>query len=219
MIASGDRGHHERGSMDGAEAIFPREVSEAAPASSSTARAAKPAVRLRAMVETYFDFIWRALRRLGVPEASIDDAVQQVWIVASRKLDAIAPDQERAFLFGTALRVAADVRRAQSRRPEAPHDEVDAHDPAPRPDEALDDRRARAILDQVLAQMPEELRAVFVLFELEELGTAQIAQMLQIPVGTAASRLRRAREEFQQIVKRFKAQGAHSRRVRGGESK
>jgi RNA polymerase sigma-70 factor (ECF subfamily) len=203
MISSSPPGHRERGSMEQAQAgTMYGEVVEAAPPNS---RRGAPAVRLRGLVDTYFDFVWRALRRLGVPEASIDDAVQQVWIVTARKLEDITAGQERAFVFGTALRVAADARRAQSRRLEAPQRDIDAQDPALPADEALDDRRARAILDEVLAAMPDELRVVFVLFELEEMSTAQIAQTLQIPTGTAASRLRRAREEFQQIVKRRKA--------------
>jgi len=214
MIASQPPGHGHKGTMNGALPEMYGEVVEAAP---PTSKRGPAAVRLRGMVETYFDFAWRALRRLGVPESSIDDAVQQVWIVAARKLDDIAPGQERAFVFGTALRVASDARRAQSRRLESPHhDEIDAMDPAPSQDEALDDRRARAILDDVLSTMSDELRAVFVLFELEEMSTAQIAQMLEIPVGTAASRLRRAREEFRQIVKRRKAQEARFRRPSSG---
>src|SRR4051812_39693933 len=85
---------------------------EAAPAHD-----ARPA-RLRSIVDANFDFIWRSLRRLGVAEHSVDDAAQQVWIVAARKLASITPGQERAFLFGTALRVASDARRSASRRRE-----------------------------------------------------------------------------------------------------
>jgi len=57
----------------------------------------------------------------------------------------------------------------------------------------------------VLAQMPLELRTVFVLFELEEMTTPEIAELVGVPVGTAASRLRRAREEFQRLVARVQA--------------
>src|SRR6185503_12457631 len=68
--------------------------------------------RLRAMVEEHFDFIWRSLARMSVPETEIADCVQQVFLVASRKLSAIAQGSERSFLLGTALRVASDARRA-----------------------------------------------------------------------------------------------------------
>ena len=171
--------------------------------------------RLRRIVEAHFDFIWRSLRRLGVAEHSVDDAAQQVWIVAARKLTTITPGQERAFLFGTALRVASDARRSASRRREVLGDGEDEGpiDQAPRADQQLDAHRARALLDDVLAAISIELRAVFVLYELEELPIPEIASLVGVPVGTASSRLRRARAEFQQIVKRMRARGS----IPGGE--
>ncbi len=176
------------------------------------APAARPAgadARLRGMVGAHFDFVWRSLRRLGVPETDVDDCAQHVFLVASRKLADIVPASERAFLFSTAMRVASDARRSRTRRREVPEDEaVEAHDPAPDPEQLADQRRARAVLDEVLDAMPMELRAPFVLFELEELSTADIARMLGVPTGTVASRLRRAREEFQAIVARLKARHA-----------
>jgi RNA polymerase sigma-70 factor (ECF subfamily) len=167
--------------------------------------------RVRALFEAYFDFVWRSLRRLGVPESSLRDASQQVFIVVGRRIDGIEQGNERTFLFGTAMRVAADTRRSMRRSKESPsHDgEIDAIAlEAERPEELLDRKRARETLDRVLDTLPEELRAVFVLFELEELPTKEVADLLGIPVGTAASRLRRAREEFAATVKRMNARGA-----------
>jgi RNA polymerase sigma-70 factor, ECF subfamily len=169
--------------------------------------------RLRAAFEREFAFVWRSLRRLGVAEAQLRDASQQVWIVVARRLEEIEPEAERSFLFGTALRVAAEVRRSAARRREAVAAEstdLGALEPATdsqRPDVLLDRKRARASLDRVLDAMTEELRVVFVLFELEELKTSDIAAMLGIPLGTVASRLRRAREEFEAIVVRERARG------------
>jgi RNA polymerase sigma-70 factor (ECF subfamily) len=165
--------------------------------------------RLTAIVSDNFDFIWRSLRRLGVPAAEVDDCAQQVFWVVSRKLGAISLGSERAFLFSTALRVASDARRSRGRRREVPEDDaIQPTDPGPRPDEVADQKRARAVLDEVLAMMTLELRAVFVLFELEEMSTPEIAELLEIPAGTVASRLRRAREEFQKLVTRMRAKGS-----------
>lgn len=161
------------------------------------------------MVGDFFDFTWRSLRRLGVPQAEVDDCTQQVFLVAARKLDDIQPGSERAYLFSTALRVASDARRRRTRRREVnEEDAAEALDPAPDPEQVADQRRARALLDEVLDEMPLDLRVPFVLFELEEMPTAEIAALLDVPVGTAASRLRRAREEFQKIVARHKARAA-----------
>jgi RNA polymerase sigma-70 factor (ECF subfamily) len=158
------------------------------------------------MVSAHYDFVWRSLRRLGVPEVDVDDCAQQVFWVAARKLADVQEASERAFLFSTAMRVASDARRSRTRRREVQEDDAaEAFDPGPDPEQIADRQRARAVLDQVLDALPMDLRAPFVLFELEELPTAEIASMLGVPAGTVASRLRRAREEFQSIVARLKA--------------
>lgn len=169
--------------------------------------------RLRHLVDDHFERVWRYLRRLGVPSTDMDDCAQQVFWVASRKLSSIAAGSEQAFLLGTAARVASDARRARDRRREVPEEASEQQaDPGPQPDEIADQKRLRALLDEVLAAMPMDLRTVFVLFELEEVPTADIAVMLDIPAGTVASRLRRAREEFDRLVARLNATSA----VRGG---
>ena len=171
------------------------------------------AARLRALVSENIAFLWRSMVRLGVPHADAEDAVQQVFLVASRKLADIEPGSERAYLFGAAFRIAYRARRTQKRRREVleaePQERVD---PEPDPEELLDRAQARAALDAILDTMPLELRAVFVLFELEQLTIPEIAPMLELPAGTAASRLRRAREHFQAAVRRLEAQ-----RIRTGE--
>ena len=160
------------------------------------------------IVEQNADFVWRSLRRLGVPEASADDAAQQVFLVTREKMSTLRAGRERAFLFAVAMNVAAHVRRSLARRREdaTDHDEVEAiRDPAPLPDAALEGHRARALLDEVLAAMPLDLRAVFVLVELEELTMGEVSEVLSIPSGTVASRLRRAREEFHRQAQRVRA--------------
>jgi len=166
--------------------------------------------RLAAVASDSYAFIWRSLRRLGVRPPAVDDAAQQVFEVASRRLEAIEPGRERAFLFKTALLVAAEARRGSARHHALhPGEPVEAlADPAPSPEDASDRSRKRALLDEVLLSMPLELRSVFVLFEIEEMTMASIAELLELPPGTVASRLRRAREAFQQAVKRARARMA-----------
>jgi len=162
-----------------------------------------PTDRTRAMLDAHFAFIWRLLRRLGVPESDIDDAVQRVFIVATGKAERIAASSERSFLFGTALRIASSFRRTARRRREV-SDELLATE-ATRTlsaDEAIEHRQQVAILDQIIDGMPDELREVFVLCEIEELSVSYVATLQSIPVGTASSRLRRARKEFQDAAKR-----------------
>ena len=157
--------------------------------------------RLRAMVGAHFEFIWRSLRGLGVPQGSVDDAAQQVFWIASQKLDAIQVGSERAFLFSTARGVAANARRARIRSRETDDAPLATMaDAALDPEQAAQRSQAKKLLERVLTEMEEDTRTVFVLFELEGLTSTEIAELLSIPVGTAASRLRRAREEFQLAV-------------------
>ena len=162
--------------------------------------------RLSSMFHHHYDFVWRSVRRLGVPEDAVDDAAQEVFVVASRKLDAIDAGKEKAFLFGTAARVAADTRRALQRRRQSPcSEEPEPIDATPALDELVEQKRARETLDHLIAQLPEEARPVFVLFELEGMTMAEIASCLELPAGTVASRLRRARELFGAQVARLEA--------------
>jgi len=155
------------------------------------------AERLREVVDAEYDFVWRSVRRLGVPEREIDDAVQQVLLTFSRKLDLVRKGSERSFLFQIALRVAADRRRSDRRRREVMTDVIeDTADDAPSVEALMDLRRARERLDAILDCMSLELRSVFTLFEIDQMTLTEISELLGVPRGTVASRLRRAREEF-----------------------
>jgi len=152
---------------------------------------------LRQLVAEHLDFVWRSLRRFGVPAADVDDATQQVFLIANDKLPKIHAGSERSFLVGVATRVASHVRRSYHRREAAEQRlSVNPLEASPNPEELTQRLEARALLDRVLDAMPEELRAVFVLFELEELSIDQTASLLILPRGTVATRLRRAREVF-----------------------
>jgi RNA polymerase sigma-70 factor (ECF subfamily) len=158
--------------------------------------------RVRAIVLAHFDAVARLLRSLGVKEADVEDAAQQVFMVVARRADDLAPEAERAFLFRTAVHVAAHARRTLARRREQVDEAPQPVGTPPAPDELLDQRRARERLDRILDAMPVDLRTVFVLFEIDEMPMPQIAELLQLPIGTVASRLRRARADFEQRVKR-----------------
>jgi RNA polymerase sigma-70 factor (ECF subfamily) len=152
--------------------------------------------RLERMFRDHHEFIWRLLRRLGVSPDGAADLTQHVYLVAAERLNDIRPESERAFLFGTALRLSRSVLRKQRRC--QLEDDMDIHQAQGnlRPEELTSQRQAVALLDQILNKLEPDLVTVFVLFELEELSTAKIAEMLNIPIGTVASRLRRAREAF-----------------------
>jgi RNA polymerase sigma-70 factor (ECF subfamily) len=230
MIKDGASGHRGAMAEAGLSAELPRahlmvagggaRMEDDVPSIRRAPRPSAADARLRTLVADHFDFIWRSLRRLGVPHTDVDDCTQQVFWVAARKLPIICEGSERAFLFSTALRVASDARRSRVRRREVQQDD-EGHqtcDAGPRPDEIADQKRARALLDEVLSAMPLELRTVFVLFELEEMPTQDIAHLLELKAGTVASRLRRAREEFHKLVGRLNLREARLRGFRARDA-
>ncbi len=189
-------------------------LSGPAPAAASGVETPDQAARLRRLVGEHISFVWRSLRRFGVSEADADDASQEVFLVTSRRLDEIPEDKERAFLYSTAARVAANSRRSRKRREAA----YERYETAPMetqatPETMTDQLRARALLNGILETMPEELREVLVLFEIEELGIAEIAEALDIPMGTVGSRLRRGRERFKAALLRHEARQDFQARV------
>lgn len=164
--------------------------------------------QLRSLIDAHHDFIGRSLRRLGVQEADLDDACQQVFLVVSRNLENIQTDRERGYLFGIAVRVAADARRSRKRRSAVMDEqtrEIDTIAQTGSPETLLQEQQNRVLLDELLDTMSTELRTIFVLFELEEMSMAEISQTLDLPPGTVASRLRRAREVFHEQSRKLRS--------------
>ena len=165
-------------------------------------------LRVRSLVDAHFDFVWRSLRGLGVPQSSVDDAAQQVLLIASQKVDAIERGRERSFLFATARGIAANERRSRARRREVIDDELACAeiDGSPDPETAYSKMQAHVLLERIMESMDESSRTVFVLFELEGLTMIEIATMIGAPLGTVASRLRRARSHFQIEAAKLRAE-------------
>ncbi len=174
----------------------------------ASGRKAEHDARVAALLRTHFRDVWRLVRRFGVPEHCADDATQEVFIIASRRLPDIVPGSERAFLLASAVRVAANLRRSLGARRECLEDDAQTEsiDPRPNAEALLDQKRLRQLLDTVLDTLSDDLRVTFVLYEFEGLSAPEIAELLGIPLGTVSSRLRRAREAFELGVAVLKAQ-------------
>jgi len=161
--------------------------------------------RLGALMTAHFDFVWRSLRRLGLPAADADDGAQEVFVVASRKLRAILPRTERRFLFAIALRVASKRRRGLKRGRAASRSRLGEGEANSGPEQLAELLQARRDFDEILEPMKLEQRAVFVLYELEEMTVTEIAGLLALPLDTVGSRLRVAREEFDLSLRGLRA--------------
>ncbi len=171
----------------------------------------KPAVAsapsdFRTIFETYGPFVSRTLRRLEVPSADRHDLRQEIFVVVHRKLheyDGRASMQ--SWIYGICVRTASTYRRsARVRREEAwghPELDVASHESANQ-DRDLDSRRAYAHAEALLAKLDDEKRRVFVLYEIEGLSMADIAEAVGCPLQTAYSRLHAARKAMKVLLQR-----------------
>lgn len=154
--------------------------------------------------------LWRIVARMGVPAHQVDDVLQETFITAARRGADIEHGRERAFLIATAARLCANYRQRAHVRREVSQGETLEGYPCSEPDAEglLMRKRLRAQLDRALACLSDEQRSVFVLYELEGFSVPEIADLLTLPLGTAASRLGRARARFAEAVERLDRAGA-----------
>ena len=167
---------------------------------------------LRRVAELYREhdrYIGRVLRRCGVPEAELDDAIQETFLVAYRRLDDFeGRASPRTWLYAIAVRVASTIRRSHRRehaRREKAGDEMHGQLDID-PEAELSRAEAATLLDQMLDQLDDAKRTVFVLAELEGVKAREISEILGLNVRTVHSRLRLARQSFESAVQRFHAQ-------------
>jgi RNA polymerase sigma-70 factor (ECF subfamily) len=158
-------------------------------------------------------FVWRTLRRLGVRDEDCDDAVQDVFLIVHRKLPEFRPEAPvKHWLFRLASGIARDHRRASRRKdprqhgliPVAPDGEV-ADVRQQGPVEAAERTAAAQLIRDLLQELDEAKREVFILADLEQMTAPEIAELLEIPLNTVYSRLRRARSEFEEALMRHRA--------------
>lgn len=154
------------------------------------------------LYDAHFAFVWRCARRLGVPEAQLDDAVQDVYLVVHRHLATYRPDHSpRAWLFSITRRVASDHRRRLRRKgglselsPDAPGDDRDG------PAAQAERNQASAIVRRFIAQLDDDHASVFVLSELEQMTAPEVAEILSIEPTRVYTRMRSSRNALRRFV-------------------
>lgn len=152
-------------------------------------------------------FVWRIVRRLGVPDADAEDVCQEVFVVVHRKLGGFAGRSTlRTWIYGIAFRTASDFRRRAHVRHEVATESPDLGSQAAEQPLVVDRERARKALDNILAQLDEDKRAVFVFYEIEEVPMLEVAAIVDCPVQTAYSRLRIARQQVLAATNRLAKQ-------------
>ncbi len=173
------------------------------PAGDDVHAAGGPRRRFLALYAEHLDTVWRGLRSLGVPAASVEDAAQDVFMAVHRRLaDFAGRSSERTWIFGIVLHVARNHRRRERRKGgHGPFDQEPAGR-GPGPDEEAETAESVEHLARLLEALDETKREVFVLGEVEQMTAPEIAEALGINVNTVYSRLRAARLEFTAALQR-----------------
>lgn len=157
----------------------------------------------RSIYDAHFSFLERVSRRLGTPDAELDDVVQETFIIAFRKLRSFEGGRFSTWLY----RIAANVisgrhRRRRIRDAFSSLFGASEQPSAPSPDRVYESREAQAQVAEVLAAMPFKKREVFALYELEGLSGDEIAERLGCKVDTVWTRLHYARKDFERIARK-----------------
>ena len=148
------------------------------------------------------DYVYRTLRRLGVPPSEVEDLTQEVFLALRGSWPEYDPERPlRPYLFGIAFRIASANQRKRSR--EVAFGVVEVGDAGPGPDDALQAKQARALVLAALERIPLPRRAVLVMHDIDDVPVSQVAAVLGIPLFTVYSRLRKARRELESAVRRM----------------
>jgi len=182
---------------------------------SAAAHVDPPIVRpsLAEVYRGHFRLVWTMLARLGVRTAELEDATQEVFLVVHRRLDDYDPRRPlRPWLLGITYRVAtAERRRARHRREQLTDDpQKDAVEHMATPEAEVIARRRADRIHRALDTLDPDRRAVFVMYEMQGVTSAEIADALGIPLNTVYSRLRVARERFRRALEALRAEGVQS---------
>jgi len=169
--------------------------------------AGSPAPPFQAIYKQYLAFVWSSARHLGAGTDIVDDVVQDVFIVIHSKLATLQrPEAMRSWIYGIVRRTVSDYRRSRRTRDAAGANlgaEPKSREPSP-----LDIAERNAdleLLESVLAELDEPKREVFVMVEVLEMTVPEVVHALEIPLNTAYSRLRLARQSFEEVLARHEA--------------
>ena len=159
---------------------------------------------LEQIYREHHTFVWRVVRRLGVPDDAVDDVVQETFVVLHRRRTELDWSRSvRGLLYGVARRIAKRVRERSVNRPVLSL--VPTADPGPDPEQRAHARQKAAVVREALDTMDAAKRLVFVLADVEGMTIPEVAQCLQINLNTAYARQRAARKLVAAAIARHRA--------------
>jgi RNA polymerase sigma-70 factor (ECF subfamily) len=168
------------------------------------------AALLRTMFAEHSEFVWRALRHLGIAHADIEDATQEVFVVVHKRLDDYEERASvRAWLYAICLRICSKHRRSRRRRREDILEQLPEVGVEPDQEQGMQRQEALRLGWQLIEALPDKQRTVFVMYEVEYLSMAEIAEIIGCPLQTAYARLHKARERVRAELARQRLSGRH----------
>jgi RNA polymerase sigma-70 factor, ECF subfamily len=164
--------------------------------------------RFERLYESEKSFVWNLMFRFGVPTQDREDVFQEVFLRAFRQPLPPSEASPRPWLMGIAFRVASEWRRLRRKHEVAEQEPGELKGTAPSPEQRYSAHQDLELLERALQQIELERRAIFIAYEMEEIPVPEIAASMGVPLNTAYSRLRLARQEFAEAVRRLQAKGA-----------
>jgi RNA polymerase sigma-70 factor (ECF subfamily) len=164
----------------------------------------------KVVYEEQFDFVWTSVQRLGVDRGSVDDVVQEVFIVIHSRLHTLQhPEALRSWVYGVVRRTVSTYHRARRARANvsATADGLEVQSSEPTPFDVAQTNSDMEFVARVLAELDEPRRELLALVDLHELTVPEAAAALDMPLNTAYSRLRKARIAFEAALARRDARG------------
>jgi RNA polymerase sigma-70 factor, ECF subfamily len=181
-------------------------------------QATAPLPSFEDIYKQYFDFVWSSARHLGAEKDAVDDVVQDAFIVIHSRLVTLQrPEALRSWIYGVVRRTASDHRRARRTRDSARArlgTELKwSQPPRSSPLKMAERNDELRQLENVLAELDEPKREVFVMVEILEMTVPEVARALDMPLNTAYSRLRMARQAFAEALAEHEALDEARRRL------
>jgi RNA polymerase sigma-70 factor (ECF subfamily) len=161
----------------------------------------------------YLDFVWSSAGHLGAGTDIIDDVVQDVFIVVHSKLASLQrPEALRSWIYGIVRRTVSDYRRSRRTRDAAGASlSAEPKSSRPSPLDVAERNAELELLETILAKLDEPKREVFVMVEILEMTVPEVVQALDVPLNTAYSRLRLARQDFEDALAKHEARNQENR--------
>jgi len=168
------------------------------------------------LVDAYQNRVFGFVRRMVPSLEEAADVTQEVFIKAFQNFARFdGRCSVRTWLFRIAYHLCVDRARKNDRSPSevalvdpTEGEEIDVADTRWQPEQMVIDAELMTIIEEGINSMSEKLRSVLILHDKEDMSYEEIAQMLDVPIGTVKSRLFLARAHLQDVLKRYTEVGA-----------